>query len=395
MKMKLVFTLFAVLLLASFVYAGVTEMRVWCDEMMNQDPGNPGTRYGTKSDPGSFYCIRWCINHKDTRYMKITSDDPAPAAGPYCMDVVMDDIPGPNLWMDMRRDDAAVGWDQPLDGSATERVTFWIKAEPGTAPVWFYVLDWSNASGKKDHSASIRIEGETVVAQDEFGEFFAHRLNAFDGNWQFVSLPWSFLMESDSAIVDGVVPYSFVMEGSMGDVDGTASRFTPANMWSLTWATITTDDEGVGGQRARWDNVYRTSPDCKWNPDPSKKLGAQRWAFDEVIFCLNEGTGVSNVDGQQNVVPLMYHLDSNYPNPFNPTTTIKYGIPVANDVRITIFNSLGQQIRTLVDQAQTAGTYEAVWDGRNDAGQVVPTGMYFYKMQASHFVQMKKMLLVK
>ncbi|MBN1351067.1 T9SS type A sorting domain-containing protein [candidate division KSB1 bacterium] len=389
--MKFFASLFALFFIASFAFAGVTEMRIWCDEMMDEDPGNPGTRYGQSSVPATYYVVRWAINHKETRYMKITSDDPVPAAGPYCMDVLMDDIPGPNLWMDMRRADAAVGWEQPLDASATERVTFWIKAEPGTAPVWFYALDYDNAWGKKDHSASIRIEGETIIAQDEFGEFFAHRLNTFDGTWQFVSLPWAFLMETDSSIVDAVVPYSFVMEGTSGDTDGENSSFGTSNLRTLTWPTITTDD----GPHAKWDDVYRTSPDCKWDPDPSQKLGAQRWTFDEVIFCLNDGTGVTDVDGNPTVVPLEYTMSNNYPNPFNPTTEIEYGIPISNRVTITIFNSLGQHVRTLVDRDMTAGTYHATWDGRDDMGNMMPSGMYFYKMNASHFNSVKKMLLMK
>jgi len=392
MRVKAIATLFVILIMASFVFAGVTEMRIWCDEMMNEDPGNPGTRYGTKSEPGSYYVVRWAINHKDIiRYMKITSDDPEPAAGPYCMDVVMDDIPGPNLWMDMRRDDAAPGWDLPLDASATERVTFWIKAEPGTAPLWFYALDYDNAWGKKDHSASIRIEGETVVCQDEFGEFYVHRLNEFDGSWQFVSLPWVFLMETDSSIVDAVVPYSFVMEGTSGDTDGENSRFGTSNLRTLTWPTITTDD----GPNAKWDAVYRTSPNCKWNPDPAVKLGAQRWSIDEVIFCLNEGTGITDVDGKANVVPLTFKLSENFPNPFNPTTTVEYSVPYSNYVSIDIFNALGQKVRTLVDRVVTAGTYRTTWDGTDDNGRIMPSGVYLYKMTSGHFNSVKRMLLMK
>jgi len=392
MKTKIIMSMLAILLMASFAFSGVTEMRIWTDEMMNEDPGNPGTRYGTKSDPGSFYIVRWAINHKDVvRYMKITSDDPVPAAGPYCMDVVMDDIPGPNLWMDMRRDDAAPGWDLPLDASATERVTFWIKAETGTAPVWFYALTYDNAFGSKDISASIRIEGETVITQDEFGEFVQSRLNSFNGEWQFVSLPWNFLMETDSSVVDATVPYSFVMEGTSGDGDGANSRFGTSNLKSLTWATITSDD----GPHQKWDDVYRTSPDCKWNPDPALKLGAQRWSFDEVIFGLNDGTGITDVAGNPTVVPLSYDLGNNYPNPFNPTTEIEYAIPVSNHVSLAVFNSLGQQIKTLVDRNMTAGTYHATWDGTDDMGNNMPSGTYFYKMTSSHFNLSRRMTLLK
>ena len=199
------------------------------------------------------------------------------------------------------------------------------------------------------------------------------------------------MMEKDSAAVWNVLPYSFICEGSKADSDGDQYSFDPAMLRTLTWATSTTDD----GPKDIWNPIYWTSPDCKWNPQGQPTVENQVWAFDEVIFCLNEGTGVAGVDGKVKNIPLTYKLDNNYPNPFNPTTTIKYGIPVSNDVKISIFNSIGQQIRTLVDQVQSAGTYEAIWDGRNDAGQVVPSGMYFYKMQSSRFVEMRKMILMK
>ena len=389
MRAKIITSLLAILLIASFAFAGVTEMRIWCDEMMYEDAGNPGTRYGTKSDPGSFYVIRWCINHSESRYMKITDENPA--AGPYCMEVKMNEIPGPNLWMDMRRQDAAVGWQDPLDCSATERVTFWVKADAGTCPVWFYPLDQESPAAYKNVGTSVRIEGETIITQDEFGEFVLSRHELYNGEWQFVSIPWAFFMEKDSAIVWDVLPYSFVHEGTEKDNDGDAYSFTTDIVRTLTWATITTDD----GPHGRWDEVYRTSPDCKWNADPAQKVGDQVWTFDEVIFCLNDGTGISDVDGNPTEMPLSYELGNNYPNPFNPSTEIEYAIPVANHVSIDVFNSLGQKVRTLVDRNMTAGTYRESWDGRDDTGNVVPSGIYFYNMRSSHFNSVKKMLLVK
>ena len=389
MRVKLITSLLAILLMASFAFAGVTEMRIWCDEMMEEDPGNPGTRYGTKSDPGSFYVVRWCIKHSETEYMKITDNDPA--AGPYCMEVMMNNIPSNNLWMDMRRQDATVGWQDPLDASATERVTFWIKAAGGTCPVWFYPLDQPAPSGYKNVGTSVRIEGETVITQDEFGEYVLYRHNLFNDNWQFVSIPWTFFMEKDSAIVWDVLPYSFVHEGTEADNDGDAYSFTPATLRTLTWPTITTDD----GPHGRWDAVYRTSPDCKWNPDPAQKIGDQIWTFDELIFCLNEGTGITDVDGNPTVMPLTYELGNCYPNPFNPTTEIEYAIPVSNHVSIDVFNAVGQKVKTLVNRYMTAGTYRATWDGMDDNGNTMPSGVYFYKMTSSHFNSVKRMILLK
>ena len=402
MKTKIILSLFVSFLMVSFVFAGVTEMRIWCDDMMAPDAGqindlgNP-TRFGTKSEPATFYVIRWCVNKERCDYMKITSDDPEPAAGPYCVDMVMNQVPSPNLWMDMRRNDAAVSHMTPLDASATERVTFWIKAPVGTPPVWFYVLNKEDADfgGGKEHSVSVRIEGETVIAQDEFGEFFAQRLNVFDDTWQFVSIPWAFLELKDQAIVTATVPYSYVMEGTESDVTpGGENSFHTSELRTLTWATICTDDGGA--MNTQWMADYATSPDCKWDPDYlNVKKDGVRYSMDEVIFCLNEGTGITDVDGNPNVIPLEYSLGSNYPNPFNPTTQIEYALPVSNHVSIKVFNSLGQKVKTLVDRQMTPGTHHTNWDGTNDAGNVVPSGLYFYKMESSHFNSVKRMLLLK
>lgn len=94
--------------------------------------------------------------------------------------------------------------------------------------------------------------------------------------------------------------------------------------------------------------------------------------------------------------PLSFDLFQNYPNPFNPTTTIRYQIP-DNDqqVRIEVFNIMGQSIRVLVDKRHDAGEYQVVWDGTNQKGIRVASGLYFYRMQAGDFVSLKKFHLLK
>ncbi len=93
---------------------------------------------------------------------------------------------------------------------------------------------------------------------------------------------------------------------------------------------------------------------------------------------------------KENMLPDQYVLDQNYPNPFNPATTIRYGIPNAAKVTLKIYNVLGQEVASLVDADQTAGTYNV----RFDAGSLA-SGMYLYRITAGQFVQVKKMLLLK
>jgi hypothetical protein len=93
---------------------------------------------------------------------------------------------------------------------------------------------------------------------------------------------------------------------------------------------------------------------------------------------------------EANVVPKSYVLDQNYPNPFNPSTTISYSIPAAGHVSLKIFNLLGQEVETLIDHQQTAGSYKLQFDASR-----LSTGVYFYQLKADQFVTVKKMLLLK
>jgi hypothetical protein len=94
-------------------------------------------------------------------------------------------------------------------------------------------------------------------------------------------------------------------------------------------------------------------------------------------------------------LPAQYILYQNYPNPFNPSTTICYEIPKSSLVCLTIFNVLGEKIRTLVDESKQAGCYSIFWDGKNETGAAAPSGLYFYQMQAEEFSCTYKMALTK
>ncbi|MBL7093745.1 T9SS type A sorting domain-containing protein [candidate division KSB1 bacterium] len=90
-----------------------------------------------------------------------------------------------------------------------------------------------------------------------------------------------------------------------------------------------------------------------------------------------------------------FSLFQNYPNPFNPETQISYQIPDDNFVSLRIFNSLGQEIRTLVNVNQQAGNFSVMWDGRDDFGELVGSGFYFYVLKAGEFRGTKKALLLR
>jgi len=115
------------------------------------------------------------------------------------------------------------------------------------------------------------------------------------------------------------------------------------------------------------------------------------WIVDNLT--IQEGVvGINKISG----LPSEYNLLQNYPNPFNPATKIQYSIPKGSDVKITIFNLQGEEIKKLVNnQFQKAGSYEAVWNGVNNFGSKVSSGVYFYKIEANNFIQTRRMVLLK
>ena len=94
-------------------------------------------------------------------------------------------------------------------------------------------------------------------------------------------------------------------------------------------------------------------------------------------------------------LPTTYALNQNYPNPFNPSTEIAFALPSAGRVTLTVYNVLGQAVKTLVDGDLEAGSHQVTWDGTSNGGSVAASGIYFYRIQASNFVATKKMTLLK
>ena len=94
-------------------------------------------------------------------------------------------------------------------------------------------------------------------------------------------------------------------------------------------------------------------------------------------------------------LPNAFHLENNFPNPFNPATTIEYSLRNQADVKLSIFNVLGQKVRELVNESQTAGIHRVIWDGTDASGTVVSTGIYLYRMQVGDLAETRKMVLIK
>jgi len=111
-----------------------------------------------------------------------------------------------------------------------------------------------------------------------------------------------------------------------------------------------------------------------------------------VTVAVDSTTGV---DDPSTTLPTEFALHANYPNPFNPGTTIEYDLPRQASVEIVVYNIAGQKVRTLVNGNISAGQHAAVWDGRDAGGSRVSSGIYIYRITAGDFVRSRKMLLLK
>ena len=115
------------------------------------------------------------------------------------------------------------------------------------------------------------------------------------------------------------------------------------------------------------------------------------WVIDNLM--IQPGQFAVDPDDQ---LPMVFSLAQNYPNPFNPTTKISYALPKTTAVKLQIFNLLGQRVRVLIENnRQPAGTYTIEWDGKDDLGRAVSSGMYYYRIEAGEFVKSHKMIMLK
>ncbi|RKX24200.1 MAG: hypothetical protein DRP45_08750 [Candidatus Zixiibacteriota bacterium] len=127
----------------------------------------------------------------------------------------------------------------------------------------------------------------------------------------------------------------------------------------------------VGETRTTDDFVWSTNGDCV-----------------EVVALSTGGTDTDNV-------PISYSLDQNYPNPFNPTTTISFSLPNTGTAKIEVFNVLGRLIATPFDGEASSGENQVVWNGRDQNGSAVASGVYFYRLSADNYTETRKMMLLK
>ncbi|MDP4195647.1 MAG: T9SS type A sorting domain-containing protein, partial [Bacteroidota bacterium] len=123
--------------------------------------------------------------------------------------------------------------------------------------------------------------------------------------------------------------------------------------------------------------------------DPSQNLDDVRSQIIDKILSISS-TSTTDVNANSNAAPKDYELAQNYPNPFNPSTSIKYSIPQNSMVSLKVYDILGKEVASLVNEQKSAGSYEVNFNANS-----LSAGMYIYELKAGNFTQTKKMMLIK
>jgi choice-of-anchor B domain-containing protein len=147
---------------------------------------------------------------------------------------------------------------------------------------------------------------------------------------------------------------------------------------------------------------YDTSPGYTGNGSFNGDFGVYPWAPSGVMYASDMQNGLylftftpPTPTAVPDVAPRRFALNQNHPNPFNPTTSITYEMPTGAHVTLTVFGPSGERVRTLVDTYQASGPHSTSWDGTNDDGAAVVSGVYFYRLQVGVLSDTKRMILLK
>jgi hypothetical protein len=164
------------------------------------------------------------------------------------------------------------------------------------------------------------------------------------------------------------------------------------SFWDVETSATIYSDGGVGRTTDEMTFPYATNTYVEWN-------FTEEWQADENYVNNNGYPFLRNqptVDNQEDEIEISQHLNiNNFPNPFNPTTIISFELPNDSNVRLEVFNVKGQKLKTLISELLPAGSHSIEWNGKDNSGKNVGSGVYFYKFQSDSTNQVRKMLMLK
>jgi len=240
----------------------------------------------------------------------------------------------------------------------------------------FFWMWQHDPEGYQDHQELLIRNGYTVM-KGEFGEYGSWMGTGYEDWSPIIGLPGEGATTGASGTA--LMGLYLAWEASGRNEDLYAAMVTLFRTSQLTY---------------KFDYGYIRTP----TPDPNgPNLAGGEFRYLNVWFLILEALGFTDLKNPDATprLPQGFKLYLNYPNPFNPVTSIRYTIPHSVEVKLTIFNLSGQTVKTLQNTYQNAGTYTIQWNGRNDQGLPLASGMYICKIQAGDFSKVLKLLLIK
>ncbi|MDZ7262610.1 MAG: T9SS type A sorting domain-containing protein, partial [candidate division KSB1 bacterium] len=174
-------------------------------------------------------------------------------------------------------------------------------------------------------------------------------------------------------------------------------RGQPSVVWNVSVmvgdsadSSMVLDYQGYGSPNGSDGNIRPPDSTITTAANLLVNLGGYRF---KVVY---SPTAVGVGDHLESPSPMRYfYLDHNYPNPFNSSTVISFQLPTKALVKIRVYDILGQEIRELINEKMDSGIKKVVWDGKNNQDELVPSGLYFCRMEAGNYANTRKMLFIR
>lgn len=297
----------------------------------------------------------------------------------------------------------------------------WTQDVNGMANVPVLDLDYRSSDnkifaathGRSMYSATLSGGGGTQTAQliyddgSPFSGYYwpnnnqgsANRMTPTLSNAQLISMQIYFV-----GIVQGNATYKPIVMSSNNGTPGndlinhpfkTAASVPGWDNTDLTSFNITVNNEFFIGLKYNGTD-WPTFGYDQLNNSRAWDFDGSSWTpWNETYFFRATIQTTTSVAELSNVIPDKFEVSQNYPNPFNPSTKFRYALPEGRNIKIIIYDIQGKQVAELVNNYQAAGTYEVTWNGKNDNGEAVSSGVYLYKIEVGDYAISKKMIMLK